>query len=896
MELIPGYRPTHLWVPVSYRSVRVFAPLPAEIRSWVRVSADSRADGPTATFDVTLCDRAGTVLVAIEGFAIRRLGDAGFGPLRPPTAAEVEFVRSAGDQPLSASEKRLAHNLSQGIRPQEGADAFARALALGEPQVVVSSLDLRALVDQAGEDAAVTPKGGQDFERPDLETPYVEPRNDIERMLAGFWQELLGIERVGVEDSFFDLGGHSLIAVRLFVMIKKAYRVEFPISVLFEAPTIATCAALIAERLGIDPQSGEAARVAAKPAERRYKHLVAMHQGEARPGTPFFLVAGMFGNVLNLRHLAHLLGTDRPFYGLQARGLYGDEEPHRTFEEAAADHIAELRTVQPHGPYLLGGFSGGGITAYEMARQLEAEGERVALLVMLDTPLPMRPDAVAHRSGDHQVARAAPRSGLHWALGPRPAGLGAREAARPGAGRRDADRRRATVPRPRDRGRLPRRPAALPAARLGRPARAVPARPRSPVAGVRRPLGRQRAGVRLRGQRLDAAGRRGRASSRCRATTTRWSSSRTSACSPPGCGPASRRPCATKASGSLSPSPPPPSDPMPEPTVLTVVLNYRTPRMTLEAVEAAYREMAGIAGEIVVVDNNSRDGSFETMAAAISAAGWDAGNRVRAVASKRNGGYGAGNNVGIRAGLSDGGRPDYVYILNSDAFPDPGAIRALVDYLEEHPEVGFAGSYIHGPDGEPHTTAFRFPTFWSEFEGAARVGPISRLLARRAVAMPPPETRRPVDWIAGASVMMRRTMLDAIGIFDESFFLYFDETDLCRRGRTAGWLAVYVRESSVTHLGSVSTGMRTWSRTPSYWFNSRLRYFMKHHGVLYAAAATIALVAGGSIWRVRMAVQGLPPCDPPHFLRDLLVHAVRACAPRTRRAPGAESAPQQSAA
>ena len=84
----------------------------------------------------------------------------------------------------------------------------------------------------------------------------------------------------------------------------------------------------------------------------------------------------MFGNVLNLRHLAHLLGTDRPFYGLQARGLYGDEEPHETFEEAAADYIAEMRTVQPHGPYLLGGFSGGGITAYEMARQLEADGER----------------------------------------------------------------------------------------------------------------------------------------------------------------------------------------------------------------------------------------------------------------------------------------------------------------------------------------------------------------------------------------------------------------------------------------------------------------------------------------------------------------------------------------
>ncbi len=115
-----------------------------------------------------------------------------------------------------------------------------------------------------------------------------------------------------------------------------------------------------------------------------------MHDGEGGPKTPFFLVAGMFGNVLNLRHLAHLIGTDRPVYGLQARGLYGDAAPHDDLVEAARDYLAEVRVVQPHGPYLLGGFSGGGITAFEMARQLRAAGEEVAALVLLDTPLPQR--------------------------------------------------------------------------------------------------------------------------------------------------------------------------------------------------------------------------------------------------------------------------------------------------------------------------------------------------------------------------------------------------------------------------------------------------------------------------------------------------------------------------
>lgn len=98
----------------------------------------------------------------------------------------------------------------------------------------------------------------------------------------------------------------------------------------------------------------------------------------------------MFGNVLNLRHLAQLLGADRPFYGLQAKGLYGDETPHTSIKDAARDYIAEMKQVQPHGPYFVGGFSGGGITAYEIAQQLETMGDTVALVVLLDRPLPLR--------------------------------------------------------------------------------------------------------------------------------------------------------------------------------------------------------------------------------------------------------------------------------------------------------------------------------------------------------------------------------------------------------------------------------------------------------------------------------------------------------------------------
>jgi thioesterase domain-containing protein/acyl carrier protein len=380
MDLIAGYKPDHLWVPVSYSSVRVYRALPTAIISHMRNAADNRADGGTATFDITLATPEGEVCVEVQGFSIRRL-DGALAFTRPDVR---ELAFDGGPvKPTSPAEERLIHSFTQGIRPDEGARAFGRAVALGASQVIVSSLDLPALMAQM--DAVEAGRvEGQSFQRPDLDTDYVEPRNDVERTLVGFWQDLLGVSQVGVEDSFFDLGGHSLIAVRLFAMVKKAYRVDFPISILFEAPTIARCAALITAQIGEVPDA-----VVIPP--RRFTHLVPMHQGEGGAKTPFFLVAGMFGNVLNLRHLAQLVGADRPFYGLQARGLYGDAEPHRDFVAAASDYVAEMRAVQAQGPYLVGGFSGGGLIAWDIARQLEAAGEVVSLVVLLDTPVPMRP-------------------------------------------------------------------------------------------------------------------------------------------------------------------------------------------------------------------------------------------------------------------------------------------------------------------------------------------------------------------------------------------------------------------------------------------------------------------------------------------------------------------------
>lgn len=411
VALAPDYDATDLWVPVSYGALEVYAPLQREIYSHMRRAQG--ADG-AARFDVTICDAEGRVLVEVRDFAMTRLRDGFSAHTAPLTPAEVHFDADpdAPARPLSAAEERLAYLVSQGIAAAQGPQALSRALGTGASQIYVSSLPLDALIAQAD----MPPRSqaqGQSFERTDLEG-YTAPRGPVEQKLAGMWSKLLGVSPVGVDDSFFDLGGHSLIAVRLFAAVKREFGVEFPISILFEAPTIAECAARIVDRTGAD-ETGTSQAPA--PTQHSFTHVVPLNGVEPSRAAPLFVVAGMFGNVLNLRHLALQFAQERAVFGLQARGLIGDAAPHETVEEAAADCIAEMRQVQAHGPYLLSGFSGGGITAYEMARQLKEAGEDVAVLALLDTPLPVRP-ALGRRDKAlikmAELQRKGPRYLLEW--------------------------------------------------------------------------------------------------------------------------------------------------------------------------------------------------------------------------------------------------------------------------------------------------------------------------------------------------------------------------------------------------------------------------------------------------------------------------------------------------
>jgi len=197
---------------------------------------------------------------------------------------------------------------------------------------------------------------------------YVAPRTAVEQRLTELWQRLLGIDRVGVSDNFFDLGGHSLLAVRLFARIEAELGKRLPLATLFHSPTIAAIAPLL-ETESHKPQ--------------QWSSLVGIQPTGTRP--PFFCVHAIGANILNYRLLSKYLGTDQPFYGFQSQGLDGVQAPHTSVEQMAAHYITEMKSVQPNGPYLLGGGSGGGIIAFEMARQLEQAGDEIGLLVLIDT-------------------------------------------------------------------------------------------------------------------------------------------------------------------------------------------------------------------------------------------------------------------------------------------------------------------------------------------------------------------------------------------------------------------------------------------------------------------------------------------------------------------------------
>jgi thioesterase domain-containing protein len=234
---------------------------------------------------------------------------------------------------------------------------------------------------------------------------FVGPRTAIEEVIAGVWAEVLRTAHFGVHDNFFELGGHSLLAVHLVSRVREVTHVSLPVRCVFEAPTVAGMASRV---------SALKDDVGIRPLVARKGHgnssLAAIQPNGSR--TPFFCVHPADGNVFCYVPLSRMLGPDQPFYGLQSPGLDDDGEPYAEIEAAAADYITALRSVQPKGPYRLGGWSMGGVISFEMVRQLLECGEQVSRLILIDSFLPARSEAIIQETDQSLLAGFALNLGL----------------------------------------------------------------------------------------------------------------------------------------------------------------------------------------------------------------------------------------------------------------------------------------------------------------------------------------------------------------------------------------------------------------------------------------------------------------------------------------------------
>ncbi|HWL42384.1 MAG TPA: SDR family oxidoreductase [Ilumatobacter sp.] len=358
-----------LYVPTNYARVHAIGPVPGNLYVRATEAAGSTPDRPR--FDLVGVDLHGELVFTVCGLEfLYATGSSVLAATEPPPA-----------QPAAVSGAADLTDLADafGLRPDEGADLVERLVAGTRDRLIGSTIDLAML-----RHAVV---GGHDEPRAD--TPAAGSAS-LETALIAIWGDLLGSDAISIDDDFFDLGGHSLIAIRLMARIQAEVGVRLQLSTIFDAPTIALLSSrlraedpTVDQRFAAAPPDGSpssAVAVAAPPAQR---HLVPISTSGA--GRPLYVVHGAGGNVLFLGSFGRALG-ERPVYGFQAHGVDADERPDDTFAAMADRYVAELRAHAP-GPYLLGGYSGGGLVALEMARRLQADGEQVDVVVLFDSPV-----------------------------------------------------------------------------------------------------------------------------------------------------------------------------------------------------------------------------------------------------------------------------------------------------------------------------------------------------------------------------------------------------------------------------------------------------------------------------------------------------------------------------
>jgi N-acetylglucosaminyl-diphospho-decaprenol L-rhamnosyltransferase len=313
---------------------------------------------------------------------------------------------------------------------------------------------------------------------------------------------------------------------------------------------------------------------------------------------------------------------------------------------------------------------------------------------------------------------------------------------------------------------------------------------------------------------------------------------------------------------------------------LAVIVSYKTAELVKNLIVSLARERAaeatrGLELRAVVVDNAS--GDAEAIEQAVVSGGHD--GWVKVLRAPENGGFSYGNNLGFRHGFELPEVPEFFFMLNPDTEVRPGAVGGLVEFFDQHPDAGIAGSSLEDEDGSPWPYAFRYPSLLSELDYGLRLGFVSKLLRKHVVARLMGSTAEQVDWLPGAAMMVRRQVIERLGGLDQTYFLYYEETDFCLKVKNAGYTVWYVPESRVMHIAGQSTGVTGFQRVakplPAYWFESRRRYFAKNHGLAYAVATDAVLLASHALGQAKERfLKGSKTPGVPHFAQDVFRHSV----------------------
>ena len=284
------------------------------------------------------------------------------------------------------------------------------------------------------------------------------------------------------------------------------------------------------------------------------------------------------------------------------------------------------------------------------------------------------------------------------------------------------------------------------------------------------------------------------------------------------------------------------------PLIAVVIVNYRTPMLTLKAVESIDRERpAGVDLVAVIIDNASGDSSADVIAAGLAQSRF--GDRTSFLPQTINGGFGWGNNQAVLYLGQQTRKPDFVLFLNPDAEVQAGAVQRLYESLRSHAKCGVVGASLIDDEGRVGHFGFRVPTIASEFIRASRLSRLGRLLK---IGSGPIKDAAEVDWVTGAAFMARWAALAEAGLFDDGYFLYFEEVELMSRIRAAGWAVRYEPAAQVLHREGSATGV-DWDQgvLPPYWHRSRRRYFVQALGLSGADRADHAYRVGRVLARLR---------------------------------------------